>query len=320
MEIHASIQRIILEFEAKELHAARSGREVMEALAEVIADSQAEKSKDLALDLDPNIAALLNAMPTYAPPLNVVHTVYSLYEQALEMGDSVPKIKKAIAAQAKKLREWTVHARARIADLGAGLILSGNCIYTFTYSETVFQTFKKAWENGTRFRVLVTESRPNNDGRLTARSLAEEGIDVIIGIDGNMSELIPQADLALVGAEAILSDGSAICKVGTYPSALIAKANKVPLYVLVDSLKLHTMSLFGNQVELGLIEVDDTFHDGIDPDVDVCGSLFDRTPPEMISGLVTEKGLIHPMQVSQWMQDMPISKTISDRFCLEHLF
>ncbi len=135
-----------------------------------------------------------------------------------------------------------------------------------------------------------------------------------IGIDGNMGELIPLADVMLVGAEAILSDGSAICKAGTYPSALIAQKNKIPVYVLVDSLKLHSISLFGKTVELDPIQKDDIYQGGASRDAKVCGYLFDKTPPELITALITEKGLIHPKQVSQWMLEMPMSKAIADRF------
>ena len=314
MAIHHSVRRIISQFEAKELHAARSGREVMEALAAVVADSQAARLEDLAHDLNANVEALLTAMPAYAPPLNVVQQVYQRYEVALKRQGSVEELKEAIIEQAYTFREWAARARATIAAYGAAVIPEGGSIFTFTYSETVFRTLRDAWENGHRFRVLLTESRPNNDGRLTARALAEAGIEVQISIDGSIGELIPQADVMLVGAEGILADGSAICKAGTYPAALIAQKNKVPVYVLVDTLKLHSRSRYGHSVALDPLQSEDLYPAEAAHKAAVCGSLFDKTPPELITALITEKGLIHPNQVSSWLLEMPTSHAIADRF------
>jgi ribose 1,5-bisphosphate isomerase len=310
MVIHDAIRQIISQFEARELHAARSGREVMDALAAVVADSRASSLANLASDLEGNIGALLEAMPAYAPPVNAVHRVYSRYEQALQRDETVEELRSAITNSARDYKDWAQQSRSRIASYGASVIPDGATLFTYTLSETVLRALLEARRLGRSFRVLATESRPNNDGLITAKSLAAEGIEVEIGIDGNIGEIVPGADLMLVGAEAILSDGSAVCKVGTYPSAVVAREFRVPVYVLVDSMKLHAASLRGGGLWLDPIRGQDLPRMVPASQLTACGHLFDATPAHLISALITERGLIHPNQVSQWMLEMPVSDAI----------
>jgi translation initiation factor 2B subunit (eIF-2B alpha/beta/delta family) len=313
MTIHPEVRGIIAQFEARELHAARSGREVVQALADVIAESKASSLGALASELEANIDALFEAMPAYAPPLNAIHRVYARFEQALASREPLAGLQRSAQEAALAYQDWAAQSRSNIARYGASIIPENGVLFTFTLSETVLYTLRAARQMGQQFRVAVTESRPNNDGLVTAISLAREGIEVEVGIEGNIGEMIPRADVMLVGAEAILSDGSAICKVGTYPAALVAKRSRVPVYVLVDSMKLHATSLMGIGSWLDPLRGQDVIPDAASGEAAVCGKLFDVTPPDLITALITEKGLIHPEGVSQWMLEMPLSDTIAAR-------
>lgn len=298
-------------FEARGIHAARSGRELMEALAAVSADSSATGVDSLGHELEANMDALIEVMPAYAPPVNVMHRIQAELDRARAERLSAGALQTAIARAAAAYQGWSEQARGRIADCAASLISDGATVFTFTLSETVLTVLRAAAKRGLRFKVVVTESRPNNDGRSTARALAESGVTVQIGIDAAVGELLPQADLMLIGAEAILSDGSAICKVGTYPAALAARRAAVPVYVLVDSQKLHPISLLGHSPSLDPIEGGD-LPAGADA-TRINGHLFDQTPAQLISALVTERGIVHPTQASVWMLNMPVSEALSAR-------
>lgn len=313
MTIHPRVREVALKFQANELHAARSGREVMEALASVVAESSAESIEGLAAELALNAEALLQVMPAYAPPINAMHRVFTRLEQAQRHTLPVCDLREAVAREAESYRQWSEQARARIAAYATRVIPDGGVVFTFTLSETVLGALREAVRSGVGFRVLVTESRPNADGLVTARALAEQGVQVEVGIDAGVGELVPMADVMMVGAEAVLSDGSAICKVGTFPSALVAKRHGVPVYVLVDSMKVHSTSLFGTLPALDPIPPGDVLGDRTRQQAPVVGRLFDRTPADLISALVTERGLIHPRQVSQWMLEMPISESLAVR-------
>lgn len=308
--MHPKVRSVIAGFAARELHAAQSGREVMDALAAVAADSPATSTESLAAELEAEIDSLQDAMPAYAPPRNVIHRVYREVEDALASGHNASQLRLTLIRTAAAYDDWSTQARRQIASQAAALIPSGSTVLTFTLSETVMEVLRQAQARGVRFRVLVTESRPNNDGRMTARSLSDLGVDVGIGIDASVAELAACSDLMLVGAEAILSDGSSVCKVGTYPTALAARRAGIPIYVVVDTLKLHVGSLFGESLPLdpiGALEVEPS--DG----AAVVGHLFDRTPPGLITALVTERGIIHPSQAGARMLEMPFSHTLAER-------
>lgn len=312
-QIHPEVQKIIDAFEAKELHASRSGREVMQALGSVVAGTQATTLDDFSTEFDENISALADALQTYAPTMNVLHSLYTSYDGALNEGQALVSFQAGIVDQVEGYLAWSQDARTRIAAIGKTIIPMGSSIFTFTLSETVMRTLLEAWDSGIDFRVLVTESRPNNDGRATGKALAEAGIPVEVSIDASMQELISHADLMIIGAEAILADGCAVCKIGTYPAALVAHQSGVPLYVVVDTMKFYVNSSVGKGITLDNLDQTEVIGTEFSTSPRVDGHLFDRTPPEYISGLITELGIMHPSQASLHMLTMPISDAIVNR-------
>lgn len=310
--IHPKIEALVRLFEAKGIHAARSGREVMQALAAVSADTSSAEAEALGRELEANMNALIEVMPAYAPPVNVIQRIQSEIDLARTRRLSVETLRTAIAQAAASYQRWSEQARAKVAAIATSLINDGATVFTLTLSETVLGALREAASRGLRFKVIVTESRPNNDGLLTAKSLAELGVEVEIGIDASAGELVPQADLMLVGAEAILADGSAICKVGTYPAALAARRAGVQLYVLVDTQKFHSISLLGGSPALDRIERAEILV-GMANGAGTLGHLFDRTPADLITGLVTELGIAHPTQACSWMMAMPVNELLAAR-------
>lgn len=310
VKVHPKVEMIIAAFQAKELHASRSGREVVEAIGSVIAETSAATLEDLAAEFYINADALANSLKAYAPTMNVLHRLHVEYEAAREKNLPLQKYQAAVIEFVEAYRSWSKDARSRIAAIGKTIIPTDGIIYTFTLSETVMRTLLAAHESGLEFSVLVTESRPNNDGRVTAKMLAEAGIPVKVSIDACMSEMIQRVDLMMIGAEAILADGSAICKIGTYPSAMLACQLNIPVYVIVDSMKFDINSLMGREFALDKLNRNEVIPTELPASSNVLGSLFDRTPPEFISGLITDMGILHPSQVSLQMLEMPISEIL----------
>lgn len=313
MTIHTATQQIIVKFKAAELHAARSGREVMNALAQVAVDSPAPNRDALFAEIDDNIDAILEVMPAYAPPLNVLHQVSSWIEQAMANEATVDELKTMFLKGAEEYRLWSESARARIAQFGASIIPQGGLVFTFTLSETVLRTLREAWKQRKEFKVLVTESRPNNDGLITAEMLCQDGVPVEISVDACLGELVTQADIMMVGAEAIMADGSGICKVGTYPSALIAKRHGVPVFVVVDTKKFNITSSLGVPLWLDSVERSDVLQTGAFERANVIGSVFDRTPSELIHGIVTERGILSPAACTKVIRDMQMSEILGTK-------
>jgi len=131
-----------------------------------------------------------------------------------------------------------------------------------------------------------------------------------VSIDACIAQLIRQANLMMVGAEAIMPDGSAVCKVGTYPSALVAKSCGVPVYVTVDTLKFNVTALAGLSLKIDPIRLSDIM---AAESAKVVGHLFDRTPPELLRAIVTERGVLSPQACAAVMAGMPMSHRLIDR-------
>jgi translation initiation factor 2B subunit (eIF-2B alpha/beta/delta family) len=307
---HPAVQRVIEQFDALALHAARSGREVMDALTQVALDSKAVNLAELSGEVEAAVDVLLAAMPAYAPPLNVMHRLLSRLEEAQNTGAAADDLRQAFEREAAAFHEWSSSARERIAAYGAEIIPDGATVFTYTLSETALRTLREVARRGKRFKVLVTESRPNNDGLVTAKELSKEGVEVAVSIDACIAELIPQADLMMVGAEAVMPDGSAVCKVGTYPSALVAKSCGAPVYVTVDTLKFNVTAVAGLSLKVDPIRRSDMTADG---SATVVGHLFDRTPPELLRGVVTERGVLSPQACAAVMAGMPMSQRLIDK-------
>ena len=313
MIMHPAIREISEKFQAKQLHAARSGRDVMRAFAELSVDSRAANTQELCNEIEDAVDALLAVLPAYAPPLNVMHLVMSRVEEALVDELSVESLKALIASDAGNYQEWAELARERMACFGAELIPEGSTVFTFTLSETMVNTFREASRQGKRFRVLVTESRPNNDGLITATRLTQEGVPVEISIDAGVGELVPQADIMLVGAEGVMADGSVVCKVGTYLAALVAKAHSVPVYIIVDTMKFNLTSTLGLPMRLDPIQEKDVYDTTCNDRTRVIGYLFDQTPPELVNALVTERGILHPKDCAALMGETRLSSKLSEK-------
>lgn len=307
MEIHPAIESLVHRFENKELHAAHSGRELMRAFVLVAAESQAQTSSDLTEELLSSVDYLLPRMPAYAPPINVIHRFLAHLDEAVSLRQSVIEIKESIANLGDAYLQWSVSARKQIVEFAYELIPQNADIFTFTLSETVMTTLHRVWEAGRRFRIHVTESRPNNDGVDTAKRLAEIGVPVRLSIDSAIPDLLAGCQIMLSGAEAILFDGSAICKIGTYMAALTAQQVAVPLYVLADTMKFDVSSKWGIDHPLDKLQHSDFQNLNSHSEIRVVGHLFDRTPGDLIRAVVSELGVLSPAACIDVMHGMDFS-------------
>ncbi|MBE3144827.1 MAG: hypothetical protein IMZ61_13045 [Planctomycetes bacterium] len=310
MSNYPAVCQIVEKLRNKELHAARSGREVMQALAALVADSHATDAQALCSEVEGAIDALLVVLPPYAPPLNVIHLVMSRIEEAQANGKTVNELKAVINEDAENYRAWSENARERIASLASALIREGSTVFTFTLSETIIITLSAAVRQGKTFKVLVTESRPNYDGLMTAARLAQAGICVELSVDASIGELVPCADIMMVGAEGVMANGSAVCKVGTYPAALIAHTHRVPVYVVVDTMKFDLTSLVGFSLDKDPVQTTDVFAQRHGEGAKVAGHLFDQTPPELIDAIITERGILNPKDCYTLFGSMRFSKRV----------
>jgi len=202
----------------------------------------------------------------------------------------------------------------RFADLGlrvprVSVVLS---VEDALVEPFVWRILRRAKSQGKSLSVVVTESRPANEGLWTVTEMEKDGIPVSVSIDACIGELIPQCDVVFVGADAISSHGAALCKVGTYPSALVAHAHGVPFFIAADTLKFDSSTLIGLPFRVDPIHWHEVLGDQQYSDlVKVSGYLFDETPANLVTAIITELGLLNPAACFSVMWQMKLSQQLS---------
>ncbi len=194
-----------------------------------------------------------------------------------------------------------MHGAALIPD-GATIMTHCNTGRLATAGEgTALAVVFAAWREGRRFDVLAGETRPLLQGaRLTALELSREGIPVRVCADGAGPGLIQrgEVDLVLVGADRIAGNGDAANKVGTYSLALACAARGVPFYVVAPTSTLDVGMATGEEIpieERDALEVTELLGERIAPEgVGARNPAFDVTPHHLITGIVTDAGVLSP--------------------------
>lgn len=174
-----------------------------------------------------------------------------------------------------------------VATRGSSIVV-GHRVMTLSRSDTV----SMALDTGGASIVAVLESRPGGEGTSTAQRLATH-TDVSLWPDSAVAHVIETTpvDLLIVGADSVLRDGSVVNKVGTRSAAAAAAACDVPVYVLSSRDKVSvTNEPHLEQLEPIWIETD------CDP-IRFERPLFDHTPATLVTGIVTETGIIDPADI-----------------------
>ncbi len=156
---------------------------------------------------------------------------------------------------------------------------------------------------GRAFTVFSSETRPLLQGsRLTAWELGRAGIDVTVITDNMAGALFGERrpDLVLVGADRIAANGDVANKVGTYALAVLARHHEVPFYVLAPTSTVDLTTPTGADISIELRGADEVSRGFGRPTVPsgarVWSPAFDVTPAELLSGIVTERGVhAHPL-------------------------
>ena len=292
--------------------AADTAKEIVRAIKSLAQDSLAETPEQLAGEVEEAVIDILRVMPTLAPPLNALHRVMGQMEIASEAGASVKELQETIIQAVDTFLDWSAHSIERVAVYGAELIKNGDVIFTYSMSSSVWKIFSLAKSHGKSFEVIVTESRPANEGMWTVDEMLKIDIPVSVSIDACIGDLVAGADLVFVGADAISSHGFSLCKVGTYPAALIAKAHGVPFYIAADTLKFDTTSLLGLAPKIDPIHRHEVIGEKYPQDVRVVGRIFDQTPPSLVDAIITEIGLLHPTACVMVMWNMKLSERLKN--------
>lgn len=166
-------------------------------------------------------------------------------------------------------------------------MLLGN-VYTMSRSGAVEDVLRDLGQRRIIGRVIIGASVPGGEGVTMGRALAQSGLDVTLVADTACGLFIGEASCVVLGADSLRADGSLVNKVGSYPLALVAREAGKPVYALCETLKISAPDF------PLIIEEKDPAELLPDP---VAGfrarnPYFDVTPAQLISGYMTEQGVL----------------------------
>jgi methylthioribose-1-phosphate isomerase len=221
---------------------------------------------------------------------------------------NISLIKKVIVEEAVLMAEEDISTNKSIGINGAKLFSDGDTIMTHCNAGslatvaygTALGVVRAAKESGKKINVIATETRPVMQGsRLTAFELQHENINVCLIPDTAVGHIMAKGMIkhVVVGADRILNTGHVFNKIGTYQLAILAKIHNIPFYVVAPSstfdLKNHPNDIVIE--ERSKEEVIKIGKKAVAPkNIDVINPAFDMTPPELITKIITEKGILSP--------------------------
>ena len=266
--------------------------------------SNAKTPKALLKDLKIAYQRLKSTRPT---AVNLVWALDQVMKEAASKND-VNDIKKSIILSSQKMATDDIITNKKLGKNGAKMIRKDEVILTHcnagslatvTYG-TALGVLRAANDMGKKISVIATETRPVMQGsRLTAFELDHYGIDFSLIPDTAVGHLMSSGliNRVIVGADRILKSGHVYNKIGTYQVAALAKRHNIPFYVAAPSSTFDLKSKVGDVVieERNKNELMKMGNKLLAPKgIKIFNPAFDVTPPELITGIITEKGVLKP--------------------------
>ena len=171
---------------------------------------------------------------------------------------------------------------------------------------TALGVVRSAWRDGRLARVFADETRPRLQGaRLTAWECVQEGIPVTVITDSMAAHCMKQGliDAVIVGADRIAANGDAANKIGTYSLAIVAKAHNIPFFVAAPLSTVDFDLKSGDLIPIEERHPSEIYQIGetviCPPGVEFFNPAFDVTPADLITGIITEKGVVAPADLQK---------------------
>lgn len=268
------------------------------ALASVIRSSEATTMMELQRELK-TASDSLKSWDTTSISLTAGCDLFMRYvtrTSAVEYED-FNAAKSRFFERALKFGEISYKARKIIAMLGQDFIFNGCTILVHGFSRVVLEILKTAANSKKVFRVLCTEGRPDRTGLRFANELAKLDVPVKLLIDSAVAYSMDEVDMVIVGADGVVESGGIINMMGTYQIALVAKSMDKPVYVAAESYKFARLYPLDQKDMVPALRAVD-FGVPIPKKVEVETSARDYTPPQYLTLLFTDLGVLTPSVVS----------------------
>lgn len=274
----------------------RFGRAVAEVIA-LTAEQEADGGR-------PEFEAAIEEAASWGvatkPSMTSVHAVARLAREALAASRTL-SVGEAAIVVATAMRGFIEESERAIASLGANglsLFKAGQTVMTHSYSESLTFVLKAAANTYPDLTIQLMESRPLRESRLLAKALADTPAKLELYSDASMAIAAKKADICIVGADAILADGSFANKTGSLPAALICRHFGVPYHVAGELSKVHLGAPDEVSMEMRPIgELVEDWEMAASGRVTVFNQFFEVVPAAFVTSYVTDKGVLTPAAV-----------------------
>lgn len=251
---------------------------------------------------------LASARPTAVNLFWALDRMFKVVEKKTD--ESVASLKSMMKKEALKIRDEDIAMCRSISEHGLSLLKDGSSILTHCNAGqlatvrygTALGPIHLGREKGMNFRVFTDETRPLLQGaRLSSFEMYADGVDTCVICDNMASQVMKNGwvDIVFVGADRIAANGDACNKIGTSGVAILAKYYNIPFYVLAPTSTIDMTIEKGEDIpieERDESEITDMWYkekmvvDG----VRAYNPAFDFTDNELISGIITEHGILRP--------------------------
>ncbi len=302
MTIHPKILRLMDEIRNNQTDgASQLARQAVLVLKAAAEQSKARSIRDFLAEQRVIADKLIVARPAMAPVSNIVRRALGAVS-GKAVGSDVESVRRFTISTVNEAVSNSLKALERIVKYGGELISDGDTIMTHSYSSTVVAVLKAGFASRGDIKAVVTRSGAGRTGERLARELAVGGIPVTFIDDTAVGLYIKSVNKVMLGADRICADGAVVNGIGSYMMALAANRAGGPVYVLCETLKFDPATESG-RVDLEEGEAGEVFADSVLPQsVVVKNPHFDITPLELISGIVTENGLLTQQMAMDYLK------------------
>jgi methylthioribose-1-phosphate isomerase len=253
---------------------------------------------------------LATSRPTAVNLFWALQRMEQVLQQIMQSEIEVEAAVERMLSEAKAIHQEDIVMCHAIGRYGASLLKDGGVLThcntgglaTSEYGTALSAIFT-AHDQGKKIEVFVDETRPLLQGaRLTAWELMQHGVPATLITDSMAAQVMREGKVqaVIIGADRITAHGDAANKIGSYGLAIVARYHNVPFYVAAPSSTFDLKMVSGSDIPIeqrASEEITEPFGKRIAPvGVRTYNPAFDVVPAELITALITEKGIIQPVK------------------------
>lgn len=262
------------------------------SLLKLIKESKAETVVGLTNEIKKATEALIKATPNTVSVSSGCELFLRFITLTSLDHDNFQELQKQLIERGNLYLKQVEMSRGKIATAGYPFIRDETTILIHSRSRVVMHLLREAVHRGKRLKVFITASAIDGSGKNMEEMLKQDNIPSKVILDSAVGFIMEKVDVVIVGADGVSESGGIINKIGTYQIAVMAKALNRPFYVVAESFK------FVRQFPLKQDDLpNEEKYATVDSGPDKHPSL-DYTPPQYITLLFTDLGVLTPSAVS----------------------